>query len=347
MYLSLQALRGVAVLMVVCKHAGLSVFGATLGIVPLAAEGFLGVLLFFAISGFIIADRIGTSHNYALFVARRYLRIWPLYALATVLALELTLFTGTAYLTAPRTTSGAPFEPGPFYILKSILILPQDPAPLVSVGWSLENELVFYAVFGAVWFAGGPRAARWAAVAASVGLGLLALVGGVAEAALYLYFCAGVLAQAWSASGRATRIAGPLALLGFGLAVGLWHLDPRESFALPTPWHHVAQAAGACGLLVWVRALEGRGEAFTRRSWLTWTGDISYSLYLVHVIVIGPAILVSAELEPSPVAALAAILALVAASFAAAALVHRWVEAPMHRLVQRRIRRLPTPPAAR
>ena len=91
---ALDGLRGVAVILVFISH---SLRGG-----PIAYMGWLGVDLFFALSGFLITSIIlrarEAENYYKVFYARRALRILPLYYLADA---TITL--------AWRTASGQPF----------------------------------------------------------------------------------------------------------------------------------------------------------------------------------------------------------------------------------------------
>lgn len=156
----LQAMRGIAALGVVLTHARYQ-----LQYTPLwgAAEAWLlpgaaGVDLFFVISGFIMAyttrhDRGGLETARA-FMLKRIARIWPAYAIITLATLLLTF--KVQALSDPDL--GLRF-------LKSILFIPVDfhglyaPQTLIQ-GWTLNYEVYFYGVL-AVSLLLGPW--RWAA----------------------------------------------------------------------------------------------------------------------------------------------------------------------------------------
>lgn len=101
---ALDGLRGCLALLVVAVHIGLA-FGSRALIIP----GFVAVLGFFAMSGFVLA-RAYDGHPVA-FMARRLVRLWPLYATCivtgyamlgrTVPALELVWWPLPAWGSAP------------------------------------------------------------------------------------------------------------------------------------------------------------------------------------------------------------------------------------------------------
>ena len=51
----------------------------------------IGVSLFFVISGFIISERIDVERSFGAFLFKRYMRVLPLYGLFTLLAIALSL----------------------------------------------------------------------------------------------------------------------------------------------------------------------------------------------------------------------------------------------------------------
>src|SRR5262249_21241494 len=88
-YVQLDGLRGLAILMVMVYHFCLTIPGLQaqhVGLpLQLAQAGWMGVDLFFVLSGFLITNILietrSTRHYFRNFIARRTLRIWPLYYL--------------------------------------------------------------------------------------------------------------------------------------------------------------------------------------------------------------------------------------------------------------------------
>ena len=117
MLLTIQYLRAISILMVLLAH--------------LVEEfGVQGVDIFFVISGFIMMHIMHQrSQNYLEFFFARFLRIAPLYYLATALI----LLTGTAY------------EPTFWHIIQSFSLLKVYwHQPVLVMGWTLEYEFCFY-----------------------------------------------------------------------------------------------------------------------------------------------------------------------------------------------------------
>jgi peptidoglycan/LPS O-acetylase OafA/YrhL len=136
---SLDGLRAIAILAVVWHHAGAAVPGW-----QISTRGFLGVDLFFVISGFLIVtlllreqqhtDTISLSNFYI----RRFLRIFPPYYL-------LLLVVGTmAYLNPARSSSEAVKRDLPYALLYLSNLVPIYSQ--LSISWSLSVEEQFYIV---------------------------------------------------------------------------------------------------------------------------------------------------------------------------------------------------------
>lgn len=142
---SIQVLRGIAALYVTIYHLK--------DVMPkdaafrkefefIFASGPAGVSLFFVISGFIMVfitrNTVASGRNILRFIAKRLIRIWPAYAVITI-----------AYcLLHSRLT---PNPEWPSELLRSLLFIPlaNTPAPfygyaVLNVGWSLNYEIYFY-----------------------------------------------------------------------------------------------------------------------------------------------------------------------------------------------------------
>lgn len=102
--------------------------------------GWVGVDLFFAISGFVIAMQV-TKPDFKLgeFIVRRSARIYPLWWLA------LALFAALALLwREPR-----PSETLSLFVYSASL-LPTEQFPFYDIGWSLQHEVLFYLAAGMI-----------------------------------------------------------------------------------------------------------------------------------------------------------------------------------------------------
>ena len=149
---SIQILRAVAACLVVfghCLHEAATIAGQT-GRPPLnfsIIDWGVGVDIFFVISGFIMiyttADLFGQPGAARVFLMRRIIRIVPLYWLITAGLI-------LVYLVAPKFLN-VPIE-GWRSIVTSFFFIPDLRAngeirPIMALGWSLNYEMFFYAVF--------------------------------------------------------------------------------------------------------------------------------------------------------------------------------------------------------
>lgn len=129
----IQLLRAIAALSVVYLHCA-----ANARHVPVS--GSFGVDIFFVISGFVIAYVVSRSGDTEKFLAKRIIRIEPMYFLATLtMVLAVTYFPGVIKSTE-LSLSG---------FVKSILFVPGPEnmaRPILPQGWSLNYEMFFYVV---------------------------------------------------------------------------------------------------------------------------------------------------------------------------------------------------------
>ncbi len=124
--------------------------------------GWTGVILFFALSGFLITGSLWDSREerdvLRNFYTRRVLRIFPLYYAVVLIALLASIARGTrlAELTPVLLYAGFLQNlPG----LVSTALLPISPLPLFHL-WSLAVEEQFYIVWPALILFSGTRIAR-------------------------------------------------------------------------------------------------------------------------------------------------------------------------------------------
>ncbi len=283
--------------------------------VPLEA----GVDLFFVISGFVMTwaswDSFGQRGAVPLFAARRLLRIVPLYWL-------LTLATVVAAAAAPGAISDGLRE-GPGYVAASFAFFPWRRAdgfvqPVLRLGWTLEYEMLFYALV-----AGALTLRRPAGLAAMLlALGALVAAGQARLTATPLVFwtdpviaefALGVLVAI--AARRGWR--GGWGALLAGLAVAA--LASQAPDAAPR-----ALVRGLPAALLVFSALSWRAAP----RWLLLVGNASYALYLVHPFPMRALRVVAARLALPPAGYLAAASA---SCLVAAIALHLLVEQPILR----------------
>lgn len=281
----LQVLRAVAALLVVVAHAVGDLGGRGFDTGGFSAEfGNFGVDIFFVISGFIIVyasvpqfARPGAPWS---FLVRRVVRVVPLYWIVSTVYL--------AVIYALHERDGLTLR----HVVASYLLIPdpepQDGAdfPFMFVGWTLQFEMFFYVVFAA--------AMAWrrpVGIALSCGFMLAyVVVGQVATLpppfdywsnSLVLEFVAGcLLAEAYigglrlPAAVRLAFVVAAVAAVGtVSTMVGGWPPLRGLVFGLPA-------AALVAAVTLGPDARARRWDGLLRR-----LGDMSYSLYLVHLLV--------------------------------------------------------------
>lgn len=280
----IQALRGLAALYVLCFH------GTPHVTVPLESDiakllfgnGSAGVDLFFVISGFIMVyttwNSPGGTREAANFLVKRLWRIWPLYAVATL---------GYVAYICIRIYHGVPREVVADTIT-SLLFFPKT--PVYGIGWTLNIEMYFYAVFAATMLAGRARwlllavwsaATVWAQWLGVGGATEVPFVGSYVKQALHPCigsFMYGMLIAAFHRSN--VRVPKPLArgALAFSIALLLWQCL-GGAFAQAGA---LGYGIGFGALVLSLSAMQKAGCGWKPSQLLLWLGQISYSLYLFH-----------------------------------------------------------------
>src|SRR5271166_2867503 len=310
----LDVLRGLAALAVVFDHLSYYLLQHIRAMVYHWFDaGNYGVFVFFIISGYIVPASLERKGSVRTFWVSRLFRLYPLYLLAVGLAVAL-------YLLHFGSLRGEGADPETSFfsqlLMMSNVLAGQN---LPNVVWSLSYEMVFYLLLTALFIARIHKRSSWYALAfaaAAVAIGgvlpqayfihnvgtprLIALVADLAVLAfntgwIWPWESLSILALMFTGTMfyRAEqgqfpwRKAIPVAVVVLALAItaGLWHSHA---------WH-----MGAYAEKVWERRwftafllaglTFGAGLAVRHVRWpraLTWLGLISYSVYLLHPLVI-------------------------------------------------------------
>lgn len=335
-FLTIQALRAVAALLVVLLHAfetwGERVDPAAPGVNW--ENGASGVDIFFIISGFVmvISSRrlLDQAGAWLTFLRHRVVRIVPLYWLLTTAKVLAVVVLSDVVL---RTGLGFDFVAG------SYLFLPvTDSAghfrPVLPVGWTLTYEFLFYLLFAAA------LAMRVDVLRVVIpGLGLLA-VAALARTdtwpswtilfdTIVVEFVFGVMLAKWTLRGfrLPPAIAGVFILLGIGLILTVPMISENArvlSWGLP-----------AFAIVVGAVSLEPLAAPVLPR-WLLTLGDASYSIYLSHGFVLaGLGILVERIVSPGLRTEGLTIISCLIVSSIAGWIVFILIESPMLRYLRR------------
>jgi peptidoglycan/LPS O-acetylase OafA/YrhL len=283
----IDGLRAVAVLAVVAYHA-----------FPEAVHGgFVGVDIFFVISGFlitgIIARELGDARfSLATFYARRVRRIFP----ALIVVLFAVLVMGWLWMLplAYRQLSSDVFASAVFSANIALMLqsgyfdVEAAKRPLLHL-WSLGIEEQFYLAWPLILMFAARLRIGLIPVACVIGLVSFALnvtlIGSDPVATFYLPFtrawellAGGVLACGWSRVGQSVLASNLRAGLGAVLiAVAAAILDPHHAFP---GWWAVLPVAGSV-LVLSAPAAWGNQRLLAGKT-MVWFGLISYPLYLWH-----------------------------------------------------------------
>jgi peptidoglycan/LPS O-acetylase OafA/YrhL len=298
----LEGLRGVAILLVLVCHVG----------IPGAEAGFVGVDVFFVLSGFLITGLlVGERERTGLiglgaFYARRARRILP----AAVPVLATTLIAASLVLSPldlrrvadDGLAASLSLANVRFAVDATDYFAPVDTSPMLHF-WSLAVEEQYYLLWPILLLTvariGRPRFAMAALAVVVLGGSFVLCIALTDTANAWAYFS--LPTRAWQlAAGGLLALGAPLvgrvphavaaavgwlgaALLGASLVViGPTTAYPGLASALPT--------LGSVALIASGGVVGSPGWIALARAPLRWLGRISYSLYLWHwpVLVLGP-----------------------------------------------------------
>lgn len=157
----LDGMRGLAILLVIGFHAWarwpeyLDYVSLTKDF-PVFAWGYLGVPLFFMISGFVIFMTLDKSKSFTEFMMKRWLRLFPAMLIVTLLIFATAGFFSERPLGVPHPASAIPgltfISPEILYYLTGITF-----NPLEGSFWSLYVEAAFYVFIGTIYFTLGRK----------------------------------------------------------------------------------------------------------------------------------------------------------------------------------------------
>ena len=328
---SIQYLRAVAAMMVVFLH--LHPQWERMGYANIWPDWMAGgVDIFFVISGFIMwITTCRKPPSPLTFYYRRAVRIVPLYWLLSALVVAIMLL-------APQVVQSSRFDA--WHVVSSFFFIPTvSPSsghfePVLIPGWTLNYEMFFYLIFGAM------LPLRERLRLGMTGLVLLILV--VARplvgqpdsvfafytSSIMLEFLLGMmLGYSWAHGGMRLGARTGWLLLVVGTVAMM--LLPYTPYELP---RLVSLGIPATAIVAGALALERAGHVPEVR-WLHRLGDVSYSLYLSHPLVLSAVSqawrrVVPAE-TPLPLMLLGFSLIAVLATIVGAFAVYRLLERPL------------------
>jgi exopolysaccharide production protein ExoZ len=299
---SIQCLRGLAALFVALFHASIHAKNL-LGDAGWATAffdgrfGLVGVAIFFAISGHLMADLIQRTDPWR-FLAHRIMRIYPAYLLAVLIAAPLTAFAGG-------------YKPS-LHAFSLLLVPVGMRGYYLGVEWTLVFECTYYMALFLIALAGLQRHLNWIALAWLAAIFAAPLVIGWDDS---LFFH---LHSIWLAPANAAFAGGllvPWIARNLRIPVGAGILACFGLMAaLPDNPMVARWAAGAAATLLVLDAVRIKLPPRMVPG-LPALGDWSYALYLVHV----PTFLVLYQLWPASAGAVAGWLTAIAVALMLAA----------------------------
>ncbi len=296
-----QLLRGIAALLVCFFHMKgiLNTDSSQLGHF-LFGNGSIGVPLFFMISGFIMVvtnkdSRSGLA-DVKQFYLKRAIRILPLYYLLTFVMIIGIGGYGFYFVDhIERLLSGLLFFPT--YLNQ---VGPSYGMPPLEVGWSLNFEVFFYLILGLAIFFGRYR---WMVLVGTM-LTLVYIVPLITNGDV-MPLLSGCYGYSYS---YFSLITNPVILFFVvGILVGLFYKSNYSieslliakvvvvlAIVIFTLGYFGVYAVGAgyyfnmaiCGLLLFALLLRNKVKSYSLPKPFVFLGDISYSLYLVHPLVL-------------------------------------------------------------
>lgn len=345
MYQSLQGCRAVAAALVVLFHmGGMFAQDRYFGLKALDgpfAWGDAGVDFFFVLSGFLItiAHRKDFGQPRALlqYLGKRTLRIYPTYWLVC-LAVSLAAFA------VPSLRQALPDDL--LVYLGALTLLPMDPAavggtgsPILFVAWSLQYEMLFYAIV-AIFI--GSRVAGFLTVVALLALSMTCQIGGscgfplsFVTSNMIILFGVGVVCAYVSMSRLVLPY--PLALAAASaaafVAFGLFEVGMGRGVVPFVDRRFIYGILSGLIILGLVQAEEDGTLVFSPQDrWPSLLGNASYALYLIHVPIISVfcKLFLSLGLTARPALASGFVVVFIVC-VVSSVLFHRYIERPMLR----------------
>lgn len=353
---ALTGMRGVAALWVVAFHLG-PPLGRLVGVPvdwPILREGYLGVDVFFILSGFILchayasAFRRYTVREHVHFLLVRLARIYPLHAFAMVVL-------ATMVITLPGFVGryGPTFFRAPGFVTAALMLQNWAPHQLIwnAPAWSLSAEWAAYLVFPLpLLWTRRIRQAHSALLLAALALILMALSFVVLGRSINATGKAGFLRLAGEfTAGCLIYRAYQSGLLGsFPWAKGNWAALFLLGMVLLYPPAVPFVVLPFAFLIVSLAHRQGRLHRFLSSTPAMFLGEISYSVYLFHWMLIQVAEWYADREGLAGTAAGGYLGVVLAASvLVVSTLTWRWVERPARSFGRRLADRLAPQPGVR
>ncbi len=309
-------------------------------VTSIAGYAYLGVNLFFVISGFVIAQS-ATHSSSSAFAKSRLIRLLPaLWVCATLTLVAIywvpasTLSSKTPWLTSTPILSW----------FASLSLIPEwfGIAAIDGVYWSLRVEVQFYLfvfillAFGRLHWAKACLAILWTLSAINLFKPMFRL-----QFILILdwvpYLAAGVLFFKWHSEKKLSRETCIGLLVSLLLALGYAYRSAvKDGYEIP--WISCSLVAGIFALFIWIC---NRNAVVQRTRLSDWLGALTYPLYLIHQVV--GYLIIGLILHWLPVqsqlASMALLLLVSLMMIGVATLIHQVIEQPAQRWLKSKLLR--------
>ncbi len=326
-------------------------------------NGFVGVNLFFVLSGFVIAYNYGEKFlekttTFGKFMLARFARIWPAFITALILAFPVYVLHDKAIL-----------HKFPLMLPVHLLLIhnwfPSLGASWLSPSWTIGTEWGFYLMFplfAAAVFRLRERglwtllivAALLTFVAPAIyhsgafaGTSIKSAAGDVAgedfwgrvlrwysfvrlpEFLVGVCVCRLFMLQSIEQREKWGRILAPVALISVAFIVVMMSMD-----ALPLMFMNQAALTLPFAAVIWYLAYDrGFVSNWMRAPWLVLLGEASYSLYLVHIIVKQVVFRFAGHFFGTPSDSIPLTLLVIVAAIVASILIFMFIEKPARKFI--------------
>jgi peptidoglycan/LPS O-acetylase OafA/YrhL len=290
----LDGLRGLAILSVALWHytnwdyLRFFPYGSMFASIPILDHGWIGVNIFFLISGYVILLTLERCTGFWQFMGRRWLRLFPAMLIASCCIFAASRLLG-AYMPHGR-PNAVNLLPGLTFLIPPVwqTALQRPVDELDGVFWTLYVEMGFYAIFGLLYFRLGWQKGLvalttiWLAVLVSPSLaGLINLPSLLRCIEIAQWF--GTAYFGWFVSGALflkSQQTGSTRLFATAIGVGLTSAFTSGTWQPSDPLSCVFLS----GCVVFFAA--SQSVPFIQRMlstrFLLFAGAISYPLYLLH-----------------------------------------------------------------
>lgn len=303
--------------------------------------GIFGVTAFFILSGFVIPFTIERYKNLKLFWINRFFRLFPLYWISLIVV--------TIVLLSALHPGLSPYErtlPVSFLFNLTMLQGFAHQEHAMGLYWTLGYELVFYGLMSALFAVGWNKKSGWlltvgTVAIAAIGLGFAAMRGApkfpFTIFFLSCFFFGTAVYRFWSGdmpkraflwfTGSFVAVAFAAAWFNFIILKSPYHPDELQTITSFRSW--------IAGFIFFLGVTFG--PKFKVPEVFLWLGRISYSVYVLH------GILVTIRLPFDPTVN---IVVTVALTLVLATLSFKYIETPFQELGKRLIKRLREPSPA-